>query len=130
MPSVFVSSLIAFGFGALLAGLIIFLVLRHRLERAGLSRDANELVQQNKLDSKQLEIENLNRQMQEIKERLTAKESALQSAVVSEAEMKATLTQQQKQNAEKLALLDQARERLGLEFKNIDRKSTRLNSSH
>jgi len=119
MPSVFVSSLIAFGFGALLAGLIIFLVLRHRLERAGLSRDANELVQQNKLDSKQLEIENLNRQMQEIKERLTAKESALQSAVVSEAEMKATLTQQQKQNAEKLALLDQARERLGLEFKNI-----------
>ncbi len=119
MPSVFVSSLIAFGFGALLAGLIIFLVLRHRLERAGLSREANELVQQNKLDSKQLEIENLNRQMQEIKERLTAKESALQSAVVSEAEMKATLTQQQKQNAEKLALLDQARERLGLEFKNI-----------
>ncbi|MDP7576455.1 MAG: hypothetical protein QGH99_05775, partial [Pseudomonadales bacterium] len=76
MPSVFVSSLIAFGFGALLAGLIIFLVLRHRLERAGLSREANELVQQNKLDSKQLEIENLNRQMQEIKERLTAKESA------------------------------------------------------
>ncbi|HIG41869.1 MAG: DNA recombination protein RmuC [bacterium] len=118
-PLVIVATTVGFLLGVVLTGLILWFSFRRRFEKQRLGHEANELVLQNRVESRQLEIENQNHRVREIQERLSTKESLLQNALVSEAELKTMLSEQQKQNQEKLALLNQAREQLGLEFKNI-----------
>jgi DNA recombination protein RmuC len=109
----------AFFIGMLLSGLIAWLSSRGRLEKQRFYHEKNELLLQNNVETKQLEIENQNHRLLEIQDRLLIKEDLLEKALVSEASLKTTLVEQQRQNQEKLTLLNQAREQLGTEFKNI-----------
>ena len=79
----------------------------------------NAAVADTNLQSRIREIESLNFNLQEIQQRISKAEENLQKALLSEASLKTSLTEQQNQNKEKLALLDEAKERMNTEFKNI-----------
>ena len=79
----------------------------------------NAAVADTNLQSRIREVESLNFNLQEIQQRMSKAEENLQKALLSEASLKTSLTEQQNQNKEKLALLDEAKERMNTEFKNI-----------
>lgn len=109
----------AFAAGCLVAGLSFHLRLRARLSEARQEREVNEAVIRSHLESRERDIANLNFRLQELQERLSDRERRLQNALVSEAELKTSLAEQQKQGKEKLALLEKARESLNVEFRNL-----------
>lgn len=79
----------------------------------------NAAVADTNLQSRIREVESLNFNLQEIQQRMSKAEENLQKALLSEASLKTSLTEQKNQNKEKLALLDEAKERMNTEFKNI-----------
>lgn len=79
----------------------------------------NAAVADTNLQSRIREVESLNFNLREIQQRMSKAEENLQKALLSEASLKTSLTEQQNQNKEKLALLDEAKERMNTEFKNI-----------
>ena len=79
----------------------------------------NAAVADTNLQSRIREVESLNFNLQEIQQRMSKAEENLQKALLSEASLKTSLTEQKNPNKEKLALLDEAKERMNTEFKNI-----------
>ncbi|MCZ6501101.1 MAG: DNA recombination protein RmuC [Gammaproteobacteria bacterium] len=112
---------ISFGlfFGSLFAGTIVYLVMKRRMDvHENVSR-VTSAVADTHLETRIREIENLNFRLQETRQHMAKTEENLQTALVSEASLKTSLAEQQNQNKEKLALLDEAKERMNTEFKNI-----------
>ena len=110
---------ITFALGVLSAGFVLWLIHRREIERRQFGHEAQLQILKSDLNARQQEIENLNLRIAECQTRLQDKEGALESALMAKAELKATLSQEQKQNQEKLVLLDEAKQQLGNEFKNI-----------
>lgn len=108
----------------LAAGLVLgvlFTWLRFSSLRAkdAAARELNEAVIKSEVDGKTREIAALNDRLQQAQDRLADREEALGQVRVTEATLQARLTEQEKQNKEKLELLEQARERLNTEFRNL-----------
>ena len=113
--------LISFGIiiGSLVAGSIVYLLLKSRMAIRENVFQVNAAVADTNLQSRIREVESLNFNLQEIQQRMSKAEENLQKALLSEASLKTSLTEQKNQNKEKLALLDEAKERMNTEFKNI-----------
>ena len=113
--------LISFGIiiGSLVAGSIVYLLLKSRMAIRENVFQVNAAVADTNLQSRIREVESLNFNLQEIQQRMSKAEVNLQKALLSEASLKTSLTEQKNQNKEKLALLDEAKERMNTEFKNI-----------
>ena len=106
-------------FGSLFAGTIVYLMMKRRMDvHENVSR-VTSAVADTHLETRIREIENLNLRLQETRQRMAKTEENLQTALVAEASLKTSLAEQQNQNKEKLALLDEAKERMNTEFKNI-----------
>jgi|TARA_B100000959_G_C14955729_1_gene613629 DNA recombination protein RmuC len=71
------------------------------------------------LKTRDREVEALNARLQENQQLISQTEAELRKSLVSEATMRSALVEQQNQNKEKLALLDEAKERMNIEFKNV-----------
>ena len=112
---------ISFGlfFGSLFAGTIVYLVMKRQMDVHENASRVTSAVADTHLETRTREIENLNFRLQENLQRMSRTEENLQKALVSEASLKTSLAEQQNQNKEKLALLDEAKERMNTEFKNI-----------
>jgi len=112
---------VSFGlfFGSLFAGTIVYLVMKRQMDVHENTSRVTSAVADTHLETRTREIENLNFRLQENLQRMSRTEENLQKALVSEASLKTSLAEQQNQNKEKLALLDEAKERMNTEFKNI-----------
>lgn len=116
-------SVIAAG-GGLVVGMVLALLIaqvRHSAVRAKdtAARALNEAVIRAEADAKAREVEILSGQLKQAQDRLAQREEALGRVQVSEATLQARIAEQEKQNKEKLELLEQARERLNTEFRNL-----------
>lgn len=105
--------------GVLVTASILYQVMKRRLA----SQESRSLVEaaiaETTIESRVRDIETLNARLQELSDRMSEKDLLLQSTLVSEAKVKTSLVEQEKQNKEKLELLEKAREQMNTEFKLI-----------
>ena len=105
--------------GVLVTAGVLYQVMKRRLAGMESLSRVEVAVAQTTIDERLSEIETLNTRLQELSEHLSEKDVRLQSALVSEATLKTSLLEQEKQNKEKLELLEKAREQMNTEFKVI-----------
>jgi DNA recombination protein RmuC len=103
--------------GALITGIIVFLWMKKQLSAQEGSFRVEAAIAETNLETKARNIEELDNRFQEAREQVACAEQKLQQALVSEASLKTSLSEQGKQNEEKLALLQEARESMNNEFK-------------
>ncbi len=103
--------------GALITGIIVYLWMKKQNSVQEGSSRVEAAIAETNLETKRRNIEDLGNRLQETREQVAQTEQKLQQALVSEASLKTSLFEQKKQNEEKLALLQEARESMNNEFK-------------
>jgi DNA recombination protein RmuC len=93
--------------------------MNRRLALAEKSSLVDAAIADTSLKTRDREIETLNARLHENLLLISKTEADLRKALVSEAALRSSLAEQQNQNKEKLALLDEAKERMNIEFKNV-----------
>jgi DNA recombination protein RmuC len=105
--------------GVLVTVMFMVQVMKRRLAGQESTFRVEAAIAQTTIETRLNEIEALNARLQTLSEQMSEKEGLLQSARVAEATLQTSLHEQQKQNKEKLELLEKAREQMNAEFKLI-----------
>ncbi len=105
--------------GSLAVGTLVYLLMNRRMAGAEKSYLVDAAIADTSLKTRDREVEALNARLQENQQLISQTEAELRKSLVSEATMRSALVEQQNQNKEKLALLDEAKERMNIEFKNV-----------
>ncbi len=105
--------------GSLAVGTLVYLLMNRRMAGAEKSYLVDAAIADTSLKTSDREVEALNARLQENQQLISQTEAELRKSLVSEATMRSALVEQQNQNKEKLALLDEAKERMNIEFKNV-----------
>ncbi len=118
-PDAYLPILSAAAFGGILVGGGIYLWLKKRLDAQQGSFQIQEAIAKTTISAHDREIESLILRLREAENRADLSEKQLQASRVSEATLRTSLQEQQKQNEEKLAVLQEAKERMTAEFKTL-----------
>jgi DNA recombination protein RmuC len=103
--------------GALITGIIVYLWMKKQISAREGSFRIEAVKSESKIETHERDIDNLGNRLQETREQAAQTEQKLQQALVSEASLKTSLSEQKKQNEEKLGLLQETRESMNNEFK-------------
>lgn len=103
--------------GASAASIILYLWMKKQMSTRESSFHVNAAIAKTNLETRQREIRDLESRLHETQELVAQKEQNLQQALLSEASLKTSLSEQKKHGEEKLAVLQEAKERMSSEFK-------------
>ncbi len=105
--------------GGILIGVSVYLWMKKQLDAQKGSFQVQEAISTTTISAHDREIESLTSRRQEAESRADSSEKQLQESRVSEATLRTSLQEQKKQNEEKLAVLQEAKERMTAEFKTL-----------
>jgi DNA recombination protein RmuC len=104
-------------FGAFIMGIILYLWMNRQMATQEGSSRVDAAIAKTNLETQARTLEELNNRFQDSLEQVSQTEQKLQRALVSEASLRTSLSEQKKHSEEKLALLHEAKESMNNEFK-------------